>query len=329
MIVSRAPLRIPLGGGGTDFPSYYRAHGGYVLGFALNKYVHVVLHDTIDKKIRLKYSQVEEADCTAELKNRVAAECLKWFGVPYGIEIATFADVPEASGLGGSSAFCVALVAALAKKVGKALSQYEMFETAWQIERDNAGLPGGIQDQFFAAMGGAWRIEMAAKEIGIDDEGRKLEGVEYGMVRVDELVGGLLPYLKLVFVGGRKNGVSSSGLAQTQKERIESWDGEMLTNLARVKEHGRMIEEALREGNYGKVGELFHEHWENKKKRDSGVSREDIDRRYEELRGEGCPGGKVLGMGGGGYLLMFSSNGMRPTLDVGMDLEGVKVVYEA
>jgi len=329
MIVSRAPLRIPLGGGGTDFPSYYRVHGGYILGFALNKYVHVVLHNTIDKRIRLKYSKVEDVSCTAELENRVAAECLKWFGITHGVEIATFADVPEASGLGGSSAFCVALVAALAKNAGMDLNSYEIFETAWEIERENARMPGGIQDQFFAAMGGAWRVEMVPKDLGVDSEHRKLDGVEYGMVRVDALVKDLLPYLKLVFVGGRKNGVSSSGLAEKQEERIEKWDEEMLQNLSRVKEHGRMIETALKAQEYGKVGELFHEHWENKKRRDSGISREDIDRRYEELRREGCPGGKVLGMGGGGYLLMFSENGMKPTLDVGMDLEGVKVVYEA
>src|SRR4030042_313264 len=168
VIVTRAPLRIPLGGGGTDFPSYYLKYGGYVLGFALNQYVHVVVHPTRDGMIHLKYSKAEASEDVDALDNRVAAEALKWFGWKGGIEIATFSDVPEGSGLGGSSAFCVALVKALdlltAEERGRRLmNRYEIFAAAWDIERNCAGQPGGMQDQFFASFGGGWSIELGEK----------------------------------------------------------------------------------------------------------------------------------------------------------------------
>ena len=163
MIVTRAPLRIPLGGGGTDFPSYYLKYGGYILGFALDKYVHCVLHDTIDDKIRLKYSKTEVVDDVDRLENRIAAEALKWYSITKGVEVATFSDVPESSGLGGSSAFCVALVTALRHKLGLPMDKYIIFASAYDIERNKAGQPGGIQDQYFASFGGAWALELGKK----------------------------------------------------------------------------------------------------------------------------------------------------------------------
>ncbi|MBA7637235.1 D-glycero-alpha-D-manno-heptose 7-phosphate kinase [subsurface metagenome] len=160
MIVTRAPLRIPLGGGGTDFPSYYLKYGGYILGFAIDKYVYVVFHDTIDGKIRLKYSKNEIVEDVDKLENRTAAEALKAYGVTKGVEIATFSDVSESSGLGGSSAFCVALVVALRYKLGLSLDKQEIYQSAYDIERIKAKQPGGIQDQIFASLGGTWSITL-------------------------------------------------------------------------------------------------------------------------------------------------------------------------
>ena len=205
MIVTRAPLRVPLGGGGTDTPSYYNSYGGFVLSFSITKYVYVVLHPTIDGKIRLKYSKNEVVDCTSQLENRVAAEALDFYGINRGVEIATFSDVPESSGLGGSSSFCVALIAALRILKGMSLDRQEIFREAYNVERIRAEQQGGIQDQFFASLGGCWAITLG--------EGEPL----MEMVSLN----GLLPKLKLVHAGSRKL-ANPLSIAETQRDDIES-----------------------------------------------------------------------------------------------------------
>lgn len=311
VIVARAPLRIPLGGGGTDFPSYYLKYGGYILGFALDKYVHVVMHDTIDDKIRLKYSKTEEVNHMDDLENRVAAEALKWYGITSGIEVATFSDVPECSGLGGSSAFCVALVAALRHKLGMSDSKEEIMASAYDIERNQAKQPGGMQDQFFASFGGAWKLEL---------------GEQFETEQVD--VSGLLPRLKLIYTN---TGRTSLRIASSQNENITRGNEEVLANLRRVKELGYRIEGQLRHGNYDRIGELFHKHWENKKKRHPAISNTRVNQEYKRARAKGVLGGKLLGLGGGGYLLLYSTNGKASEsnwIDVGLDTEGSKICYE-
>lgn len=310
MIVARAPLRVPLGGGGTDFPSYYLQHGGYILGFALNKYVHVVMHDTIDKKIRLKYSKAEEVTHVDDLENRVAAEALKWYGVTGGIEVATFSDVPECSGLGGSSAFCVALVTALRYKLGMNMEKEEIMASAFDIERNKAEQPGGMQDQFFAAFGGAWRLELKTPDFDTD--------------RVD--VSGLLPHLKLLYTG---SGRTSSVIARSQEIDMDTEQQATLDNLHRTKALGRQIGAHLDNQEYEQIGRAFGTHWETKRQRHPDISSPDIDKIYEEAMAKGAVGGKLMGVGGGGYLLLYVANGNAPRewLDIGLDEEGAKICY--
>jgi len=310
MIVTRAPLRIPLGGGGTDFPSYYLKYGGYILGFALNRYVHVVLHDTIDERVRLKYSKTEDVDSIDKLENRVAAEALKWYGVTKGVEVATFSDVPESSGLGGSSAFCVALVTALRQRLGLSLDKTEIFASAYDIERNKAGQPGGIQDQYFASYGGSWGLTL---------------GQEVTALEVD--VTGLLPRLKLVYTN---TGRSDLRIATSQTKKTISSDKPMLDNLNSIKLLGMEIEELLLRGRYDEVGGMFHRHWVMKKHRESSISNPEVDRLYSLAGEKGALGGKLLGLGGGGYLLLYSNcelDGLT-CLSVGLDKEGCKVVYQ-
>lgn len=312
MIVARAPLRIPLGGGGTDFPSYYKQFGGYVLGFALDKHCHVVIHDTIDDMIRLKYSKTECVSKLDDLENRVAAEALKFHGIDHGIEIATFSDVPESSGLGGSSAFCVALVTALRHKLGIPYDKYEIYATAYDIERNQAKQPGGLQDQFFAAMGSAWCLDLPKTGC-------------FSMQNID--IKHLLPKLKLVYTG---TGRSDLGIAARQIDSTKRQVTDITDNLHRTKEMGKRIYQYLIEDNYDAIGETFHEHWQNKKARDPYISNPIVDQMYEDLRKtHGAIGGKLLGLGGGGYILVYapqSLNGYQ-YLDVGIDQEGCKVVY--
>lgn len=311
MIVTRAPLRIPLGGGGTDFPSYYKQYGGLVLGWALDKHVHVVLHDTIDNKIRLKYSKTECVDNVDDLENRVAAETLKYHGITKGIEIATFSDVPESSGLGGSSAFCVALVTALRQKLGIPFDKYEIYASAYDIERNKAGQPGGLQDQFFAAFGSAWCLDLPKSGC-------------FSMQNLD--VKALLPKLKLVYTN---TGRSDLGIATRQTAAVKSGSEDVTNSLHKTKEMGRIIYKCILDDDYDAIGRIFHQHWLNKKSRDPGISNSTVDSIYENLKSHGVLGGKLLGLGGGGYLLVYSPTSLNgySYLDVGIDQEGCKVVY--
>jgi len=310
MIVARAPLRIPLGGGGTDFPGYYTKHGGYILGFALDKFVHVVLNDTIDGKIRLKYSKNEVVDDVDDLDNRVAAEALKTYGVTRGVEVATFADVPESSGLGGSSAFCVALVVALRHKLGKSMDKYEIFQSAYDIERIKAGQPGGVQDQLFASLGGAWRTLLGDGE-------PQLEMVDLSK---------LLPKLKLVYTNIQR---TSMDIAVRQTKDTEEEDKTVLDSLATTKKLGLEIEQCIKEDKLDKIGELFHTHWLNKKRRSNLISSPGLESLYGKAMRDGATGGKLLGLGGGGYFLFYVPDQLLgfETIPFEIDWKGGQVVY--
>ena len=310
MIVTRAPLRIPLGGGGTDFPGYYTKHGGYLLGFALTKYVHVVLNDTIDGKIRLKYSKTEVVDNVDDLENRVAAEALRTYGVTRGIEVATFADVPESSGLGGSSAFCVALVVALRHKLGQSMDKYDIFQSAYDIERTKAGQSGGVQDQLFASLGGSWRTLLGDGEPQLE------------MVNLSKL----LPRLKLVYTDVQR---TSPEIAIKQTRDTEMGDKTVLDSLALTEKLGLKIEECIKEDKLDKIGDLFNTHWINKQKRSTLISSEELDSIYGKAMRSGATGGKLLGLGGGGYFLFYVPDQLLgfETIPFEIDWEGGKVVY--
>ena len=311
MLVTRAPLRIPVGGGGTDFPSYYKRYGGMILGFALDRYCHVVVHPTLDNKIHLKYSKTEVVSDPDDLENRVAAECLKWYDIKGGLEVATFSDVPESSGLGGSSSFCVALCTALRYLKGMSLDKYEIFASAYDIERNKARQPGGMQDQFFAALGGAWLLELPP------------EG-EFIQTAVE--INDFLPKLKLVYT---QTGRTDLGIASRQDWRIAEEDKVVVDSLNKTKEMGYAIKSMLDSKDYDSIGKMFNEHWCNKKKRDPGITNFKVDELYRTALSDGCLGGKLLGLGGGGYLLLYAKNGLSNLqgLDVGLDNEGCKVVY--
>jgi D-glycero-alpha-D-manno-heptose-7-phosphate kinase len=314
MIVCRAPLRIPLGGGGTDFPSYYKKYGGFICGFALGKYATVIIHDTLDKKIRLKYSKTEIVDEPDQLDNKIAGEALKWYGYPKafqsGIEIVTFSDAPEASGLGGSSSFCVALVAALRRYLKLPHDKDTIFASAYDIERNKAGQPGGMQDQFFATYGGAWSLQ-------IGDE----------VVKTPLGISTLVSNLKLLYTGtGRLN----LDIAKNQTTKTNSLDQTMVNNLDLVKAMGKTIATYIKEGREEEVGKLFGRHWEIKKKRDPNVTNPTVDELYQKALGQGAVGGKLIGLGGGGYLLMYT-NGHKsdlPYIPVNVDHRGVEICYE-
>ena len=310
MIITRAPLRIPLGGGGTDFPSYYLKYGGYILGFAITRYVYVILHNTIDNLIRLKYSKNEVVDDVNKLENRIAAEALKTYGVTRGVEVATFSDVPEGSGLGGSSSFCVALVAALRRKSGMSLDRHEIFQSAYNIERIKAGQPGGVQDQLFASYGGSWCTRLGEGCFQMDT------------VDVSELV----PKLKLVYANTYR---ATLEIAVEQTRDVTIGNSTVMDSLDLTKQLGMEIEKCIKASNLDRIGEIFGIHWESKRKRSSLISSPVLDALYEEALKKGATGGKLIGLGGGGYFLFYVPDRLEgfDTVDFDVDWEGVKVVY--
>ena len=306
MIITRAPLRIPLGGGGTDFESYYSKYGGYILGFACTLYVYVVVHPILEPKIHLKYSKVESVDATNEgldqLENKVAAEAIRYIGLPTsgGLEISTFSDVPESSGLGGSSSFTCALLLALnnLEEDRERYTPERLFGDAFHVERELANSPGGMQDQFFAAKGGSNVVILG----GVSPEGDDLSGSS----KIDLKT--FTDKLYLVYTNSTR---SSLDIAVRQNEKTATSDEAMLESLEKIKEIGFRIERLLNTGQYREIATLFTEHWESKLVRDPEIATPEMTEVWDTCFNKGALGGKLIGLGGGGYFLMYSERSLE------------------
>ena len=321
MILSRAPLRIPLGGGGTDFASYYKEHGGYFLGFACNLYVYVMVHSILEPRINLKYSRNESVECSPEgldeLRNRVAAEVIRHVGLPEkgGLEIATFSDVPESSGLGGSSSFTCALLVGLNALAGREpYTIEELFNQSFHIEREVAGIPGGMQDQYFASRGGSYSVILGSE---------KLEEPS-GSSPVD--VSNFANNLYLVFTNRVRPNLD---IATRQNEKTEQSDEDMLASLQKVKEIGRQIENNIYTRNYKEIAALFSEHWCSKMDRDPDIATPEMQETWDKCLGAGALGGKLIGLGGGGYFLMYSTRSLEPIggIPIKVTSTGAEIVH--
>jgi D-glycero-alpha-D-manno-heptose-7-phosphate kinase len=308
MIITRAPLRIPLGGGGTDFKSYYSKYGGYILGFACDLYVYVVVHPILEPKIHLKYSKVESVEATSSgldlLQNKVAAEAIRYIGLPTsgGLEISTFSDVPESSGLGGSSSFTCALLLALNNLNPESLPYRSeaLFGDAFHVERELAESPGGMQDQFFAAKGGS-NVVILGKALDTAEE-EDLSGTS--QIDLHEFT----DKLYLVYTNSTR---SSLDIAVRQDYKTQILDKDMLDSLERVKTIGLRIEQLLNLGHYKEVAALFTEHWESKLARDPGIVTPEMTKIWNTCFDNGALGGKLIGLGGGGYFLMYSEKSLK------------------
>ena len=293
LIFSRAPLRLPLGGGGTDLPSYYGEHGGFLVSGAIDKYVYMLTHTVFQRRYRMKYSELEEVDEIAQIRHPILRETLlrHWRGNP--LEIASVADVPAGTGMGSSGAYTVCLLQGLALARRTSISAGALAEAACEIEIDVLGEPVGKQDPYVAAYGG-----ICAYTIHPDGtvEVEPLE-LDLGMLRR------MRDQLLLFYTGEAR---SASKMLADQVERSKSGDPEMLENLHHTKELGRRSYDLLRDGDLEGYGELLHEHWEYKRRRSPGMSDAQIDRIYTLARRSGCTGGKVVGAGGGGFLLVYA-----------------------
>ncbi len=293
VIFSRAPLRVSLGGGGTDIPSYYRRHGGFIVSGAIDKYVYMLTHTVFQKRYRLKYSEFEEVDHPSEIRHPILRESLMrhWAGDP--LEIASLADVPAGTGLGSSGAFTVCLLKALAFGRRAATTPAGLAEQACEIEINVLGEPIGKQDQYVAAHGGicAYTFE--------PDETVTVEPLDLSAETLAKLSNNLL----LFYTGEARH---ASSILGDQVSRTDSDDREMIENLHRTKEIGLESRRLLEAGDLDRYAEAMQDHWEIKRRRSPGMVTERVDELYLLARRSGATGGKLVGAGGGGFLLVFA-----------------------
>jgi D-glycero-alpha-D-manno-heptose-7-phosphate kinase len=299
MIITRSPMRISLGGGGTDLPSYYREFGGFLIAAAIDKYVYITLHETFQEAIIIKYSKMELVQKASEINHPIIREALKLVGVNYPhLEMTSMSDIPAGSGLGSSGSFTTALLRALHMLQNNHISRRELAEQACHIEIDILGEPIGKQDQYIAAFGGI-------NCFYFDRDG----SVDVCPLRLPpEILHTLEDNLVLFFTGLTR---SASSILHDQDSRSRGKDRDMLDNLHFVKQIGCESKSALEKGDLHLFAELMHQHWEHKKNRSKGMSNGDINECYDLARRNGALGGKLIGAGGGGFLMFYTEEKTR------------------
>ncbi|MDO9085555.1 MAG: GHMP kinase [Anaerolineaceae bacterium] len=312
MIITRSPLRITLGGGGTDLPSYYQAYGGFLIAAAINKYVYVTVMRPFTEGIFLKYSHLEKVRNTNEVQHPIMREAIQLlnFKTPQ-IEITTLADIPSGTGLGSSGSFTTALLKALFTHRRRLLMPGELAEMACDIEIKRLGEPIGKQDQYIAAYGG-----ITCFEFNSDDS-----VIAYPLAISMNTLFDLEDNILLFFTGYSR---SAGEILNDQDKRSKDLDPQMLDNLHYVKDLGIQSKKVLELGKTDEFGAILHEHWELKRKRSSGISNPQIDEWYDLAMKNGSLGGKLVGAGGGGFLMFYAED--RKKLRQAMDKAGLEEV---
>jgi D-glycero-alpha-D-manno-heptose-7-phosphate kinase len=326
MVIVRSPLRITLGGGGTDLPTYYRDHGGFLIAAAIDKYVYVTVIKPFQPGIYLKYSAIERVDRIEAVQHRILREALRQFAEHAGqIEITTIADIPAGTGLGSSGSFTTALLRALHAYARSIIHPRELAEQACHIEIDLLREPIGRQDQYIAAFGGVTCFTF--RRDGIVDAAP--------LAITEEVCHNLEDNLLLFFTGYSR---SASQILQDQDVRTGRNDPAMVDSLHYVKEIGLRSKQALEAGDVVTFGRLLHEHWQVKRKRSGGISNPQIDQWYDVAIANGAIGGKLIGAGGGGFLMFYAEDKTRlrlamraaglPEVRFRFDFEGTKVIAQ-
>ena len=295
MIISRAPVRISLGGGGTDLPSYYKKFGGFLVAAAIDKYIFISINRRFFSSIRLSYSETEIVDSVDQVKHRIFREALKLLGIVNQVEIVSIADVPSNCGLGSSSAFTVSLLNGLHAYKREFVSLEGLAEEACRLEIDILGEPIGKQDQYMSALGGLCSLTF-------EKSGRVV--VEPLQLPADKLLD-LENNLSLFYTGVERR---ASEILSSQNERTKADDNAVLSTLHRIKEIGQDSRRALERGDLDEFGALMDFHWQIKKNLSQKISNPHFDEIYETARKSGALGGKIMGAGGGGFFMFYSQN---------------------
>lgn len=293
MIITKAPLRISFFGGGTDYPEYFLSEGGAILGSAVNKFVYVTANQFVsrlfDHSIRISYRKTEMVTRLDDVEHTPFRETLRHCGIDRDIELGHFADLPAFTGLGSSSSFTVALLQALHAYCGLYRSGLELaYEAIW-LERHVFGDCVGCQDQVLAAVGGLNLIEFRAEDHIV------VQPLPLSPLRLEELE----QHLALFFTGICR---SASQVARRQVSRVAD-NSNLLRKMRELVYRGWDV---LVGGQpLSRFGELLHQSWELKRGLEDGISSPEIDALYEQAHSAGALGGKLLGAGGGGFLLLF------------------------
>jgi D-glycero-alpha-D-manno-heptose-7-phosphate kinase len=299
MIITRSPLRISLGGGGTDLRSYYRKHSDFLIAAAIDKYVYITLHQTFVQELIIKYSKLERVERVDQVQHPIIREALQLVKIDDpNIELTSMADIPSGTGLGSSGSFTTALLKALHTYKKNLVHPRELAEQACHIELDLLGEPIGKQDQYIAAFGGLTCFQFLPND-----------QVEAWPLKVDtETLYNLEDNLLLFFTGYSR---SASSILKEQDIKSKQSDQQMVDNLHFIKELGYQSKDALEAGDLRRFAELMNMHWEYKKQRSGAMSNNDINTGYELAMKNGALGGKLIGAGGGGFLMFYAEDKTR------------------
>ena len=325
MIVSRTPFRLSLGGGGTDLPAYYTKHGGFFVSGAVNRYMHIVLNDRFEPGIRVSYSQTEIVQSADAIRHPIVRETLKHLDFKEKIEIVSLADVPAATGLGSSGSFSVGLLNALYAHQKVIKTPLDVAEEACHIAMVRLHELSGKQDEYAASFGGIRSYE-------VERDG-KVTPRELAIVpeTLDELEHGIMMF----YTGIKRNAKDILG---GQRDRVSSNEGGAVEKMHAIKSIGYESRKALETGDLRRFGELLDEHWKVKRGVTDAMTTDGIERWYAMARERGALGGKVVGAGGGGFLMLYCEEGRRDVraalakeglveMKFRFDFEGSKVIY--
>ncbi|MGB8196701.1 MAG: galactokinase [Acidimicrobiales bacterium] len=311
MIITRTPLRISLGGGGTDLPSYSDAYGGLVISAAINRYMFISLNKSFGDDYQLKYSQLERAKSIEEIEHPIIREALSRHYLPPGIEIVSVADIPSGTGLGTSGSFTVGLLRALTTWRRDFATPDSLANEACDIEITSLGRPVGKQDQYIAAFGG-----LAVMNFDVDGRVSVLP-LRISSETLTELETNLVMY----FTGYSRD---ADLILAEQKTKTEANDESMIEGLHAIKRLGLETKDALEAGDTDGFGEIMNRHWLHKKERSTSMTNPRIDHYYDTALKNGALGGKLVGAGAGGFLLFYTTN--QSSLRTAMSAEGLQEV---
>jgi len=312
MIIARAPVRISLGGGGTDLPFFFANEGGELVSAAIDKYIYVsVFERKFHNNFRIAYSKTENVDSVDKIENDRVREALKLLGIRKPLEITTTSEVPGRSGLGSSSAFLVALLKALYTYKNESVSNKTLAEDACKIEIEILNEPIGKQDQYVAAFGGIINLNIS-----------KTGNVVVSPLNLSpDIIRGLEENLYMFFTGIQR---SSSQVLKDQRRKVLSNEAK-LNYMREIKKIGIEIKKSLESGNLRRFGEWLNVHWEIKKKMSNKISNPQIDKWYEIALKNGAIGGKIMGAGGGGFFLFYCEKSGKDFIKA-MEKSGLKYV---
>ena len=312
MIIARSPLRVTLGGGGTDLPSYYEKFGGFLIAAAIDKYVYITVHDTFVPDLIVKYSELERVPDAAKLKHPIIREAFAMVGVGgQSLELTSMADIPAGTGLGSSGSFTTALLKALHTHNNSLVHPAELAAQACEIELNRLKEPIGKQDQYIAAYGGITCFKFL--------ESGKVEAWPLKLSK--ETRDNLEDNLLLFFTGYSR---SASAILKEQDQKSKQDDQSMIENLHFVKDLGLQSQRTLENGDLQEFARLMDVHWQRKKQRSGGMSNPKINEWYDLAMANGALGGKLIGAGGGGFLMFYAED--KAKLRQAMRQAGLKEV---